>query len=260
MLQTTINNWQSTVNNWQSLAGTASSPLPMQMASCDPAIEACDASGDVLERPTRGAFGTTTLLLPIAESFMLFMTPFAGFLFGSASLEAFLFILPAIFVSAAFSWPFVISLFYLLFGADFVIFSWIDNFLSIVIEHYFSNVMILLFMIILFFSFAANFVAKLISSSGLTSGYGSYHYSVAFMQISIHLWVWNKMMYSSVNAIRYVNPSWNKVSDGKRLLPSIAYLFTGYESTESQELSQKKLTASLTDEVQEQVWSLLVEM
>ena len=31
-------------------------------------------------------------------------------------------------------------------------------------------------------------------------------------------------MYQSVNAIRYVNPAWDKVSEGNRLYPSLLYL------------------------------------
>ena len=85
----------------------------------------------------------------------------------------------------------------------------------------------------------------------------AFYLAVAVIQIGIHLFVWNKMTYTSVNAIRYLNPSWNKVSHGNRLLPSLAYLSgrASYdENTESQEPAQ------LLAKVQEQVWSLIVEM
>ena len=179
---------QTMINNWQSLAGTAFSPHQLlQAASCDPSIEACDASGNVLERPTKEEFVSTTLFLPMVETIVLFITPFVGFLFGSASLEAFLWLIPVSFVFAAFSWSFVISVFYLIFGANFFLFSWLDNFLAILIEHYLSNVMIFLLMIILIYSFNANSI----SSGYFTNQSYSYHYSVALMQIGIHLWIWN---------------------------------------------------------------------
>ena len=34
---------------------------------------------------------------------------------------------------------------------------------------------------------------------------------------------WNRTMYDSVGAIRYMDPTWNEVPDGERLWPSILY-------------------------------------
>ena len=45
------------------------------------------------------------------------------------------------------------------------------------------------------------------------------------LELVIVLYYWNRTMYKSVDAIRYLNPSWYKVHPGKRLWPSLFYLF-----------------------------------
>ena len=58
------------------------------------------------------------------------------------------------------------------------------------------------------------------------------------LQILITLYYWNSIMYKSVNAIRYLDPTWNKVSAGNRLWPSLAYIL-GLRSRESSTISAK---------------------
>ena len=68
---------------------------------------------------------------------------------------------------------------------------------------------------------------------------------------------WDRTMYDSVGAIRYMEPSWNEVPDGERLWPSLFYLF-GLADKDQQGVEQSGAVeeTSDSDEVKGQVWTM----
>ena len=72
------------------------------------------------------------------------------------------------------------------------------------------------------------------------------------LQILITLYYWDGIMYRSVDAIRYLDPTWNRVSAGNRLWPSLAYIL-GLRSRESSTNSAEVLTAEEDSLINEEV-------
>ena len=192
---------------------------------------------------------------------MLLGSPLFAALFTSDSpgLEVIIFFIPALLLIYEYAVPFVLSLIYSIFGAEFFLFSWVDNALVILIEHYLSN----LSLFNLWTIFTLSFIAVQDSEdTWATSEYGTYHTIVAVIQFAISLYFWNRRMLASVNAIRYLDPEWNKVSAGNRLWPSIAYLVRLAKYDNAGSKSSEKETqndAASADEIKDDVWTLMVE-
>ena len=111
-----------------SLQSFAPSEL-LQASSCDPSAEACEA-GAALVRPDASDFLFLTSNYLI-EDFLLLIAPIVAAIFFTnvpAGLEIIFLFVPAILVGYAYAIPFVLSLVYIIFGANFFLFSWVDNF------------------------------------------------------------------------------------------------------------------------------------
>ena len=150
-----------------------------------------------IERPSAAALWIMVgiwFVLTVLPAFTLFIPTDSleaqiTLFFGGPMVTFFVYVIPAFFSS-----------FYLLFEAA-------GNLLVFLIYHYVSNITPLL-IISLIFLFASS--------------------SVAPVQIALYstvaLLFWYATMANSIEAIHYVDPSWNKVAPGL-LKPSIAYLF-----------------------------------
>ena len=157
--------------------------------------------------------------------------------------------------------PIILSLVYLVFGS-LSQFSWLDDVLIFLIEHYLSNILPLFFGVIYLFSW--HWVQDS-EEAVFTVESNSYHTLVALLQFGFHLFYWNQTMLTSVNAIRYLDPSWSKVEEGDRLLPSAAYFLGLAEYAErlsTSELNQKRkrLLDATSLMVQEMLSSLMVDV
>ena len=77
----------------------------------------------------------------------------------------------------------------------------------------------------------------------------------------ITVYYWNRTMHKSVNALRYLDPTWNKVAPGKRLWPSLAYLFRlrSYDeyATTADANNKEENSSSSADDVKDNVWTLM---
>ena len=101
------------------------------------------------------------------------------------------------------------------------------------IEHYVSNTSIItvattIYFSILFLTFAEEFEdedlpiwADIFFSDGAT-GFHSLSIIFLFSQVLGYIYF---IMKNSVGAIRYLDPSWDKLNDGELLWPSIFYIF-----------------------------------
>ena len=117
--------------------------------------------------------------------------------------------------------PFWLSVIYLIFGQSFFFFSWVDDVLIFFIKHYVSNLSPS-FILLQFLYFLSSYVQQDNYDMGY-GGFGGFHVVKLIADVAITGFFWNRTMYESVGAIRYMDPSWSEVSDGERLWPSIAY-------------------------------------
>ena len=128
----------------------------------------------------------------------------------------FLYLLTPFGAAYMFQFPFWLSVIYLIFGAQFFLFRWVDNALIFMIKHYISNmslIMVIYQPILLFWSL-----------NGLAGRYFSeFHVSAFVFSLLSTSYFWNRTMKVSPGAIRYLDPSWDEVAEGDRLWPSIAY-------------------------------------
>ena len=182
----------------------------------------------------------------LSEIFILLVSPFIPLLiFDSSSssangLEAIIFFIPGLVAIYSYLVPLLLSVLYMIFGANFFLFSWLDNALVFLIEHYISNVQLVLLGSVLFSIWA------------IRAYVGLYHLTTMLLQSLITLYYWDRIMYKSVNAIRYLDPTWNKVSAGNRLWPSLAYILgvrSRESSTDSAEVSNAEDDSLSSDEV-----------
>ena len=114
--------------------------------------------------------------------------------------------------------PFWLSVIYLLFGANFFLLSWVDNVLIFLIKHWASNLAALIF-----FWQPVVFLLAWRDDGVSEQAFSEFHLLMMIFSLAFTGLAWNKTMYESVGAIRYLDPSWNEVADGERLWPSIAY-------------------------------------
>ena len=237
--------------NWQSLAFGATSHHILAQASCDPAVESCDAE-EYPERPGAGGLISTMIISPFLESLTILLV---SLVFGTsdaanATVSAVSYYITVSALAALYSPVESLVFIYLIFKDNLFLFAWVDTILGFYIEHVLSNLLPMLFFWLIFFV-------------GTPAG---------FLNFLVHAYFWDRSMKSSVNAIRYMKPSWNKVEDGNRLWPSIAYLFglAKYDSEKSEQ-SEQSLVAQMSDsnkkdsyndanEVQNKVWTLMFEV
>ena len=111
----------------------------LQASDCDASAEACTTPGsDDLNALTLGY---------LTEIILLVFSPVITLIFFSntdAGLEILLLFLPSVIASYAYVVPFILSLIHIIFGSDFFLFSWVDNVLAFLIEHYLSNVQLIM--------------------------------------------------------------------------------------------------------------------
>ena len=153
-------------------------------------------------------------IVPLFSLFVLSYIPGLQFF----SLEAVLLFYPAIFSSLVLSLPLIFQVLYLIFGADFFLLAWLDEAVVWGIERLVSNGMLLTEAFNFLIS-ATLFLAVLFYEP---LGIGFYLVTGLLMNYSF-VYIWQMIMFTSVSAIRYVDPSWNKVSEGNQLYPGIAY-------------------------------------
>ena len=124
----------------------------LQAGDCGvPGAQACIVEKTTLDRPDPGdLYRLTTGYL--TETFVLLFAPIFALIFSddtSAGLEILFLFAPAIVTGYAYAIPFLLTLVYILFGANSYLLSWLDNVLVFLIEHYLSNVQLLLPLVVL---------------------------------------------------------------------------------------------------------------
>ena len=106
--------------------------------------------------------------------------------------------------------PFWLSVLYLVFGSTFFLFSWVDDVLVLLIEHYVSNVSP-------FFVFF-HFILFWLSYSNRDQSFARFsevHILMLLFGLATSGYFWEQTMLASVDAIRYLDPSWNdEVAEG----------------------------------------------
>ena len=85
--------------------------------------------------------------------------------------------------------------------------------------------------------------------------------ATVLLELVIVLYYWDRTMFDSVNAIRRLNPTWQKVLPGKRLWPSLVYLLGlrerdhyGRQSSES-----KQDADPAADDVKDRIVTLMAD-
>ena len=119
----------------------------MLKAGCDLSVEACDSAietSKITARPAGDDFNSLTWGY-ISEIFILLISPLIPLLFFNTSsntvgLEAIIFFIPGLIAFYIYVVPLLLSVIYMIFGANFFLFSWLDNALVFLIEHYISNI------------------------------------------------------------------------------------------------------------------------
>ena len=109
---------------------------------------------------------------------------------------------------------------YGLFGADFILVAWVDELLAWLIEHYVSNFTFLAFV---FGGLIWLFLIWAWLSPSLSGG-ADIVVLFTITQALLGL-LWWLTMQVSVNAIRRVDPAWNKLDEGDLLWPTLFYVF-----------------------------------
>ena len=94
-----------------------------------------------------------------------------------------------------------------------------------------------------------------LSSSSDEFYFSEYHFLALFFGLVTSVYLWNLTMEQSIGAIRYMDPSWNKVPDGERLWPSLAYAL-GLADNDLESSSNKVESASDDSESNLTVWAL----
>ena len=91
------------------------------------------------------------IIFPLANMIVLFITILLGFiLIGDnfdVGYEFIFYIIAPVIGFYAYIIPFCLSVVYAVFGANFFLFSWVDNLLVFVIKHWVSNITMIVFLI-----------------------------------------------------------------------------------------------------------------
>ena len=128
-------------------------------------------------------------------------------------------IIPAFFSYFAFNVPFWLTLVYLIFGSEFIIFAWIDEVLAFLITHWVSNMtpLIHIFSIFVFLLF--------ITTADAAAGLNMFFYIMIVFETLIGYFYTKRTIESSGDACRHLNPQWDFIPRGDKLYPTILYLF-----------------------------------
>ena len=103
-----------------------------------------------------------------------------------------------------------------------------DRLLAFTLEHLLTNSEVLGFLWPLYFAYLMEkseeeYLQSYIMSSG-DSIWSRINYTVAFLQILFHYLFRRRRQLYMINALRFVDPTWDKAPHGHRLGPSILYL------------------------------------
>ena len=118
--------------------------------------------------------------------------------------EFFTYLIIPIYVFFVLQVPFWLSIIYYIFGSSFFLLSWLDNVLIFIIKHFVSNLSPT-FVLIQFLLFWTSYSTR--DSSGIY--FSEIHVAAFIFGVAITSYFWNRTMYDSVGAIRYMQPSWN---------------------------------------------------
>ena len=213
--------------------------------SCNPDIEQCSSElGSGLERPPIDDF-RWHMIGYFASPIMQVLSPAVARIFLStadAGNEVFYWVMIPFYIGLVYQVPFWLSVIYLWTGK-------LDSVLIFWIEHIDSNLgflTLLLQPMYLWLSF--------MSSSNDDFYFSEYHFLALFFGLVTSVYLWNLTMEQSIGAIRYMDPSWNKVPDGERLWPSLAYAL-GLADNDL-DSSSKVQSASDDSESNLSVWTL----
>ena len=200
--------------------------IAVMATNCDPALEDCStadiATSEQLVRPPIDGFASLMVgfvLQPIASLATLFIS---ALFFPDADVgyEMLFYLFIPLGLAYYYQIPFWLGVVYLVFGSNFFLFSWVDNVLIFLIKHFVSNTVFLMFLMQFF-----NFYVSYDSRDQFLMGFSEFHVMALVLGLLTTGFFWNRTMYDSVGAIRYMDPSWNEVPDGERLWPSLFYLF-----------------------------------
>ena len=141
--------------------------LQVHLQNCDSAIETCSSavasSSATLERPSADDFTKLWTMYPgyPAGNFVVFLLTILLSEFidnnGDATFEMTFFLLGCFLAVILFIIPYVLSLVYMLFGADLFLIQWVDNVLVWLIKNWVSNASMIVFLFTPFMYFVLAF-------------------------------------------------------------------------------------------------------
>ena len=129
-------------------------------------------------------------------------------------------ILPAALSYLAYMVPFFLTIIYLIFGSEFILFVWIDEVLIFLITHWVSNITPLIHISSLFM-----FLLYVMSDKGTDDNWDIFYYIMIVFEAMIGYFYTERTMLSSGDANLHLNPQWDFIPKGAKLYPTILYLF-----------------------------------
>ena len=135
--------------------------------------------------------------------------------------ELYLIILPAYGSWIAFLPVVQMMLFYLIFGSEFILWSFIDELLVVALQHW-----------VPFATFGISFMSVLWAFAiSRAADYGD-AWNLIAISYTVQAYFFNKRLYDALpGAIRFIKPTWNYVEEGQPLYPNIFYWF-GFASND----------------------------
>lgn len=160
------------------------------------------------------------------------------------SFEVLFLFTPAIVFFSVIFFPYNLQVLFLLFGSDRFLLRWLDKAVVWGIERLVSNGMLLTEMLNLFLP--AFFILAVFIED---PRYIGFYLITGLLMNASFCYLWERTRFASVYAIRYVDPSWNKVSGGKPLYPGIAYRVgkREYDYGAEQSANQQKSVDTASD-------------
>ena len=226
----------------------------LMQASCDVSIDGCgEVAHSELVRPEADDFNNLTLGY-IAEFIWLLLIPLFPMFFYDSDFESgdelTVLFYPMTFVLFIYPIPFALSVLYMIFGDNVFLFSWVDSVLVVLIEHWVSNTqpcLVLLILYIYYLTRSSNLADHKLASEDAGSLYSLAIAVTMAVEFIITAVYWDRTMKLSIDAIKYLDPSWNKVPSGNLLWPSLFYAF-GLVDRNAQGKETKKSTTGGFDE------------
>ena len=120
----------------------------------------------------------------------------------------------------AFNVPFWLTIIYLVFGSEFILFVWLDEVLVFLITHWVSNVTPLVHLFSLFI-----FLFYIASNQTESDGLKAFFYIMTVLEALIGYFYTERTIESSGDACRHLNPQWDFIPRGAKLYPTILYFF-----------------------------------